>query len=97
MFKIGDNIKCFFKFSPLQKAIWLYGITYKVNNEEDERPATYSAQYNEDRQIDRNRPACVIGYETDTTNTPPSRLLVLDCATLEDSDKDTLIEDNSSI
>ena len=42
MFKIGDNIKCFFKFAPPQKAIWLSGVIYEVNNEEDERLATYS-------------------------------------------------------
>ena len=96
MFKIGDNIKCFFKFIPPQKAIQLSAIVYEVNNEEDKRPTTYSVQYNEDRQIDRNRPACIVRYQIDTNNTLPSRLLVPDCATLEDSDEDTLIEDDSS-
>ena len=39
----------------------------------------------------------MICYQADTNNTPPSRLLVPDCATLEDSDENTLAEDNSSI
>ena len=38
----------------------------------------------------------MIHYQTDTNNTPLLRPLVPDCVTLEDSDEDTLTEDDSS-
>ena len=89
--KVGDEIKCFYKFEPPQKAIWLNGVIYEVNNKDDGSPATYSVKYDEDGQVDRNRPARMIRYRTDTNNAPPSRPLLPDCVTLEEDD-----EDNSS-